>query len=123
VSTRSTVPKLDDHTLLTSGSTRRKETPVGYAVAARWVAKDGEEDRVFEAVKKVIEPSRAEPGCSYYQANRDPDDPRIFFFFEVYRDADAVRVHTETAHFMQHVLNDAVPRLAARERSAYLTID
>jgi quinol monooxygenase YgiN len=95
---------------------------LGYALSARWTAAEGEEENVLAAVSKVIEPSRAEPGCLFYQANRDPDDPRVFFFYEIYRDEAAFAAHTETAHFQDHVIGDALPRLAERERAFYRTI-
>jgi quinol monooxygenase YgiN len=51
---------------------------MAYVVTAKWTAREGEEERVLRAIKKLIEPSRAEPGNSFYQASRDPDDPRVF---------------------------------------------
>lgn len=96
---------------------------MGYAVAARWVAKPGEEEHVLELIQNVAQSSRQEPGCKFYQPTRDPDNSRIFFFFEVYEDEAAFKAHTESPHFTTHVLQNALTRLEERERSAYRTID
>jgi quinol monooxygenase YgiN len=96
---------------------------MAYVVTAKWTAKEGEEEAVAAAIAKVIEPSRAEPGNLLYQAHRDPDNPRVFFFYEQYADADAYAAHGASAHFAEHALGDAIPRLESRERAFYETWD
>ena len=96
---------------------------MAYVVTAKWTAKDGEEEKVLAAVKKLIEPSRAEPGCLFYQPNREPENPRVFFFYELYTDEDAYRAHGESEHFQEHGFGEAIPLLEGRERVFYETID
>lgn len=96
---------------------------MAYVVTARWTAREGEEERVLAAIRKMIEPSRAEPGCLYYQPSRDPEDPRAFFFYELYEDADAYKAHGESEHFQRHGFGEAIPLLESRERWFYVTID
>ncbi len=96
---------------------------MAYAVTARWVARAGEEERVLEAIMKLLVPSRAEPGCLYYQPNRDPDDPRVFFLYEQYVDEEAYKAHGESEHFQRHGFGEAIPLLESRERWFYETID
>lgn len=96
---------------------------MAFVVAARWVAEEGEEEAVAAAVAKLVEPSRAEPGMLLYQAHRDPEDPRVFFFYERYVDQAAYQAHLDSEHFAAHGFGDAVPRLAERERSFYETLD
>jgi quinol monooxygenase YgiN len=96
---------------------------MAYVVTAKWVAKEGEEERVLEAVKSMVGPSRAEPGCLYYQPNRDPEDPRVFFFYEQYTDEDAYKAHGESEHFQRYGFGEAIPLLESRERGFYRTID
>ena len=55
---------------------------MAYVLAARWVAKEGEEENVQAALEKLAGPSRAEPGCLMWQPHRDPENPRVFFFYE-----------------------------------------
>jgi len=40
-----------------------------------------------------------EPGCLRFDVLEDANDPNRFFFYEVYRDADAVAAHRQTPHF------------------------
>jgi quinol monooxygenase YgiN len=94
---------------------------MAYVVCAKWIAKEGEEDAVAAAIGKLVEPSRAEPGILLYQPHRDPEDARVFFFYEQYRDADAYQAHVDSAHFQELGFGEAIPRLEARERTFFQT--
>jgi quinol monooxygenase YgiN len=94
---------------------------MAYVVLAKWIARPGEQDAVAAAIEALIEPSRAEPGNLLYQPHRDPSDPRVFLIYEQYTDEAAYQAHGASAHFRQHALEDAIPRLDARERSFYET--
>ena len=96
---------------------------MAYVVTARWVAREGEQAAVLEAIERLILPSRSEPGFRFYQPNRDPTDDRVFFFFEIYDDEAAYAAHGTSDHFQRHAIADAIPRLESRERAFYLTID
>ena len=69
---------------------------MAYVVCAKWIAKEGEEDAVAKAVAGLVGPSRAEPGILLYQPHRDPEDPKVFFFYEQYQDADAYQAHVDS---------------------------
>src|SRR5689334_21809199 len=91
-------------------------------VASRCVARAGEEDAVAVAVAALIRAIRArEPGVLLIAAHRDPDDARVFFFYEQFADEAALSAHAETEHFRRHALEDAIPRLESRERAFYVT--
>jgi quinol monooxygenase YgiN len=96
---------------------------MAFVVAARWVAKEGEEEQVRQAITSMIAPSRAETGCLYYQPNFDPEDPRVFFFYEQYESEEAYKAHGDSAHFERLAFGDAIPRLESRERWFYRTLD
>ena len=96
---------------------------MAYVVTAKWTAREGEEEHVLAAIKRLAEPSRAEPGCRYYQPNRDPANPRVFFIYEEYADEEAYRPHGESEHFRQYAFGDAIPLLVTRERAFYETLD
>jgi quinol monooxygenase YgiN len=96
---------------------------MAFVVVARWVAKPGEEDAVARSVAALIAPSRAEPGNLFYQPHRDPDDPRVFYFYEQYADQDAYAAHAESVHFQSLGFGDAIPRLESRRRDFYETMD
>jgi len=95
---------------------------MGYVLAVTWVARPGEEERVAEALRKMVPPTQAEPGCIHYRVHRSPDDPRRFFLFEEYADESGLRAHMDSEHFKRHVLGEAVPLLESRERLAYLPL-
>ena len=96
---------------------------MAYVVTAKWTAKEGEEEIVLDAVRNLVGPSRAEPGCLYYQPHRDPENPRVFFFYEQYVDEAAYKAHGESEHFQRHGLGEAIPLLETRERAFYETLD
>ncbi len=92
-------------------------------LVARWVANEGEEERVLAVLEQLAPASRAEPGCLHYQPCRDREDPRRFLIFEIYADDEAVRAHSESEHFQRLVLDEAVPLLEGRDRSFYVAIE
>jgi quinol monooxygenase YgiN len=94
-----------------------------FVLTVRMTAKEGEEENIVAAFRELAPASRAEPGCLAYQPHRDPDDPRVFFVYEQYADEDAFKAHGETDHFQRHAAGDLFPRLEARERSFYETLD
>ena len=96
---------------------------MAYVVAATWTAKEGQEEKILEVIKKMTPLSRQEPACLYYQAQRSPDNPRVFFLYEQYVDAAGYEAHMATPHFAQYVRGDAIPNLESRERAFYETID
>jgi len=95
---------------------------VAYVVTARWTAREGHEDDVKRAILDLIEPSRAEPGNLLYQPTQDPEDPRVFFLFELYENEDAYKAHGESEHFQRLAVGNAIPLLENRERAFYETL-
>ena len=95
---------------------------MAYVVTARWTAREGHEDDVKRAILDLIEPSRAEPGNLLYQPTQDPEDPRVFFLFELYENEDAYKAHGESEHFQRLAVGNAIPLLENRERAFYETL-
>lgn len=96
---------------------------MAFVVVARWTAKEGEADKVEEAIKKLIPLSKAESGNLFYQPHRDPENPNVFFFYEQYVDEDAYKAHGESEHFQELGFGTAIPLLESRERWFYTTLD
>ena len=97
---------------------------MAYVVSAKWTAKEGEEDRIARICEEMIEPSRAEPGCLFYQPHRSPEDPRLFYLYEQYADEAGYQAHQDSEHFTRLVKGEAIPELLEdRERAFYETID
>lgn len=91
-------------------------------LAVTWIAREGESDAVEELLRKITPLSRAEPGCLQYDAHRDPGDPNRFFLFERYADEAALEAHAASPHFRDIVLEQALPRLAVRERTTLIPL-
>ena len=90
---------------------------------ATWTASPGSEEAVLDALSKLAPLSLEEPGCRFYQAYRDPAEPRVFHIFEIYDDQDAVVAHGASEHFERYAIGHAIPLLESRERAFFETID
>jgi (4S)-4-hydroxy-5-phosphonooxypentane-2,3-dione isomerase len=42
-----------------------------------------------------------EPGCRQFDVCRDPDQPGLFFLYELYNDEAAISAHLASPHFLQ----------------------
>ncbi len=91
------------------------------AISSRWQVTDGEQEAVAAAVAELIPQTRAEPGLVLLHAHRDPEDSRVFYFYEQYVDEEALAAHAETRHFKRYVRDICLPRLEGRERHTYVT--
>ena len=92
---------------------------MAYVLAVTWVAKPGSEAEVHEILRQMGEASRQEPGVIDFTTHVDPDNPREFFIYEKYHDADGLEAHQQTPHFQQLVLEKAIPLLESRVRRHY----
>ena len=81
---------------------------MAFVLAVTWTAKPGNEARVREILEEMGEASRAEPGVITYTTHVDPENPREFFIYEKYHDADGLAAHQETEHFQRLVLQEAI---------------
>ena len=96
---------------------------VTFVVAATYTAKEGEEETIAAILATMTRLSSAEPKCLLYQAHRSVEDPRVFFLYEQYADASGYEEHKDSAHFKEHVRDNAIPRLERREVATYETLD
>jgi quinol monooxygenase YgiN len=96
---------------------------MAYVVCAKWTAKEGKEDRLAAICEEMTEPSRAEPANRFYQAHRDPENPRLFFLYEQYEDLAGYEAHMDSEHFTRLVKEEAIPEiLEERAREFYETL-
>ena len=96
---------------------------MAYVVSAKWRAKPGKEGRLAEICEEMTEPSRAERGNRFYQANRSPENPRLFFLYEQYEDEAGYEAHMASEHFTRLVKDEAIPEIIeSREREFYETL-
>jgi autoinducer 2-degrading protein len=90
-----------------------EEQKVFYMV--KWQIQPGHETVVREALTQLVERSRSEPGCLYYQPHASVAQPDVVYLYEVYASPAAALAHRATDHFQQLVLETIVPLLHARE--------
>jgi quinol monooxygenase YgiN len=88
----------------------------GLIITAFWEAKPAEVDALVGIIKKFLPQAQAEPGVLAFQIHQSLDDPTKFFFYEVFKDEAAFAAHGQAPHFKTLILEQAVPRLAKRER-------
>jgi quinol monooxygenase YgiN len=86
-------------------------------VIAHWVAREGEVSAVEAALARLVPAARAEPGVLAFDVYRDPADARVFVLVERFRDEAAHDAHLAAKHTQRHGFEDALPRLAHRERT------
>lgn len=65
-------------------------------------------------MQRMIEASRAEPGCIAYSFSEDALEPGLIRVFEVFRDHDAQQFHSKSAHMAEW--RAAWPALGIGER-------
>jgi quinol monooxygenase YgiN len=67
-------------------------------IFARFHARDGQADAVEAAIREVVPPTRAEPGCLGIEAHRSIQDPRLFHIHSRWIDEAAFEVHDALPH-------------------------
>lgn len=58
----------------------------------------GMADRVADAMRSLVAPTLAEPGCLTYEFYRDHDDPSLFLCFEHWTTREALDKHGTAPH-------------------------
>lgn len=91
----------------------------GFVVAIQIDAKPGEEDRLANSLKALVEPTMAEPGVRLFLPYRSPSDPKSFFIFELYENEAGWAAHQEMTHFKTFV-EEMLPHIARRERIPFV---
>jgi len=96
---------------------------MAFVLVARMTARQGEQERAAELIRRLTDASAAEPGNVHYIAHRDPDDPRVFLMYEQYRDKAAFEEHGQSEHFKTLAVNELFGLMDNRERNFYETLD
>jgi quinol monooxygenase YgiN len=86
------------------------------ALAATWEAKEGESEAVADILRRMASAVTSEPGTLLFWPHRSATNDRVFFLYELFADEGAFQAHQQTAHFKSLVLDQALPKLARRER-------
>jgi quinol monooxygenase YgiN len=67
-------------------------------IFARFHAREGQEAAVAAALRDVVAPSRAEPGCAAIAAYRSVREPQLFWIHSRWIDEAAFEIHAELPH-------------------------
>ncbi|MGZ4832594.1 MAG: putative quinol monooxygenase [Terriglobales bacterium] len=71
----------------------------------QFTVKPGSEEHARHYIKVMQENSRKEPGCRMYVGHQSSKDPRRFFFYEQYDNAEALDAHRASQYFRENVTN------------------
>jgi len=71
-------------------------------IIAQITALDGKDDLVHDALRKLVEPTRAEAGCIRYDLHRDTENPCFFVFYETWESRELWRRHMEAPHLAEY---------------------
>lgn len=71
-----------------------------FTAVATLTAKTGQQDVLEQALRVLVEPSRAEPGCGQYDLHRDLADPQVFYVIEQWASDEILEAHNASAHFL-----------------------
>jgi len=91
----------------------------GLIVTAFWEARPEEVDTLTGIIGKFLPQAQAEPGVLAFQIHQSLTEPAKFFFYEVFKDEAAFAAHSASEHFKTLIVEQAVPRLAKRERTQH----
>lgn len=77
----------------------------------RLKAKPGAESQLEEALKRLIEPTRAESGCIDYTMHRSLEEPGTFYFYDNWHSQEDLDAHFEMPYMKQAI--ELAPELLA----------
>jgi quinol monooxygenase YgiN len=72
-------------------------------IFARFHARAGDETAVAAALRDVVTPTRAEPGCVAINALRSTGDPRLFYVHSRWKDEPAFERHATLPHTVRFI--------------------
>ena len=87
------------------------------------VVKPGAEEKCRELIHILQENTRKEPGCVEYVGHQSAENPRRFFFYEVYKDEAALQAHRDAPYFKQYVHGGLDPIMESRTRELFTIVD
>lgn len=72
-------------------------------VVAKLVVREESVAAVKGELLKLIVPTRQEEGCIDYRLHQDNADPRVFIFFENWKDMACLERHLTTPHYRNYI--------------------
>jgi quinol monooxygenase YgiN len=82
------------------------------------------EDRqeIAEALRKLADSSRQEPGCVTYVPHYVEGDPDTVLIYEQYRDGAAAEAHRNSEHFKKHAVGALYQKMRVRTREDLIAL-
>ena len=71
----------------------------------QFTVRQGSEEQARHYIQKMQEHTRREPGCRMYMGHQSAKDPRRFFFYEQYDNAEALDAHRAAPYFRENITN------------------
>ena len=68
-------------------------------VVAKLKAQEGKEATLEAALRDMVKKVASEDGTEVYTLHRSSEDPALFMFYEKYKDADALKIHSTSPYF------------------------
>lgn len=86
-------------------------------ILAQITATEGKEDFVRAELNKLVDITRAEPGCLQYVLHSDNENPRFFVFYEEWESRALWQQHMNAPHLKAYIeaTKDAVDAFVLNE--------
>jgi quinol monooxygenase YgiN len=81
-------------------------------VVAKLKAQEGKEATLEAALRDMVKKVASEDGTEVYTLHRSSEDPTLFMFYEKYKNAEALKLHSTSPHF-KALFTTVQPLLAA----------
>ena len=81
-------------------------------VVALFQAQKGNEKKVLDLLTQLIEPTRKEKGCVFYELHQNLNNPQDIAFIEEWESEADLNVHLESAH-IKEIIPQVLPLLVS----------
>ena len=95
---------------------RRDETRV--VVIARFLAKEGKDQTLLEALQSLMEPTHKESGYIRYELNQNVENPRILTYVEKFKDQASFEEH-KNASYIRDFFQKIAPELVEQQEVTF----
>ena len=89
----------------------------------RFTVRQGSENQACHYIRKMQEFSRREPGCRMWMGHQSVKNPRQFFFYEQYDNAEALDEHRAAPYFRENITNGLEKLFEAVTREIYQPVE
>lgn len=84
-----------------------------------FIIRAGAEQECKRLMRAMMQHTVVEPGCRAYVGWQSAENPRKFFWYEVYDDENALNAHRAAPYFAEYVTHGLAPLMESAEREIY----